>query len=347
MYSKVGLSAGCYLNTEYAINTMAFNWVEGEKLRKTLYPIKHPDIWEYRKTLEGLHWTAQEVNLEKDKTDWDRMTPTQKLFVSGQLAFFASADIIVLSNLVNNFSKEVDCIEAEMVYAAQMDQECIHAEAYALQIEALIDGPEKERLLSAITTMSPVIMMHNWVETWMNAGIPVGERLAAFAAIEGVMFSASFCALQWLREKNLLPGVTTFNSFIARDEGIHTLYACMLINKYLAERPHKNRIKKIFDSLIAVIDIFIDETIPEGLESMNAPLMKTYVRFQADAVLQDMNYPKLWRVENPFSFMDKLALNEVGKVNFFERIVTQYSGITTEGASKFSFDTSLPDDGLD
>lgn len=320
-----------------------FTW-GNEQDRLSLFPIKHPNIWDFRKTIEALHWTAQEVDLTRDRRDWDRMDDDQKLFVKMQLAFFARIDIDVLNNLDENFGDEVDCMEAKMVYAAQKDQECVHAESYSLQIEAVLDGAERESVLNAVTTMPIITKMREWVLKWFNkTEYTIGDRLVAFAAVEGVLFSASFSALQWLRELNLLPGITAFNSFIVRDEGIHTLFTCLLVKSYLTNKPSQDRAHEIFKSVVELLYEFVEESLPVRLIGMNSELMREYVQFQADSVLRQMGYAPLFRVVNPFKFMDKLSLNEVTKTNFFEHRPTQYQNITKASQSSLTLD----DDPLD
>ena len=320
----------------------AFVWAAGEAERVALFPIRHPEVWAYRKTLEALHWSAQEIDLTRDKKDWDtRMTPDQRHFVKMQLAFFATIDIDVLKNLDENFGDEVDCVEARMVYAAQKDQECTHAESYSLQIEAVMSGAEREAVLNAARTMPVIARMRDWVMRWFDRRAHgVGERLVAFAAVEGVLFSASFSALQWLRELNLLPGITDFNSFIVRDEGIHTLFTCHLVRAHLRAKPPQAAAEAIFGEVVAVLDSFVSESLPVRLIGMNDELMAQYVRFQADAVLKRMGYAPLYGVENPFTFMDKLALNEVAKSNFFEVASTQYQNVSRAGQAALGVDDS-------
>lgn len=319
----------------------AFNWEAGEQSRVSLFPIRHYDIWSYRKTLEALHWTAQEIDLTRDQTDWrTKMTKEHQHFIMMQLAFFATIDIDVLKNLDTNFGEEVDCIEARMVYAAQKDQECVHAEGYSLQIEAVIDIDMRDHVFNAVHTMPVIAKMREWALRWCDRGIPVGDRLVAFAAIEGVLFSASFSAIQWLRELNLLPGITDFNSFIVRDEGIHTRFTCLLIRKYLRMKPAQARAWDIFNQVVELLDEFVTESLPVRLIGMNDVLMKQYVRFQADCILIDMGYIPIYRVSNPFKFMDKLTLNEVAKVNFFEHRVTQYQNVSQTGQAKLAIDDS-------
>ena len=320
-------------------NAPDFNWAPGEEGRIALFPIQHPDIWAFRKKMEALHWNAQEVDLTRDKKDWTtRMSDEQRHFVKMQLAFFATIDIDVLSNIDSNFGEEVNCLEARMAYAAQADQECVHAESYSLQIEALLEGAERKAVLNAARTMPIVARMRAWVMRWFDRALDVGERLVAFAAVEGVLFSASFSALQWLRELNLLPGITDFNSFIVRDEGIHTLFTCLLVRRYLATRPPQKRTEAIFGSVVEVLDAFVTEALPVRLIGMNDELMRQYVRFQADCVLVDMGYAPMFLVKNPFNFMHKLSLNEVAKVNFFESRPTQYQNVSRPGQAKLAID---------
>jgi ribonucleoside-diphosphate reductase subunit M2 len=324
----------------------AFRWADGEEGRKALAPILHPDIWAFRKKLQGLHWNAEEVDLTRDKQDWTtRMDADQRHFVKQQLGFFASVDLLVLAGLDAGLGfEEVDCMEASMYYAAQKDQECVHAEAYSLQIEAVMDGDEREAVLNAVRTMPTIARMHAWVQRWFDRSLSIGERLVAFAAVEGVLFSASFSALQWLRELNLLPGITDFNSFIVRDEGVHTLFTCLLVRRYLRERPAQERAAAIFDSVVEVIDDFVTESLPVRLIKMNDDLMKQYVRFQADCVLIEMGYDPVYRVENPFKFMDKVTLNEVTKVNFFEARGTQYQNVSRPGQARLAIDDTPVED---
>lgn len=323
----------------------AFRWQPGERDRVSLLPIRHSDVWAFRKTIEGLHWTPQEVDLTRDKKDWDeRLTADERRFVRLQLAFFARVDIDVLENLDSNFSQEVDCLEAAMVYAAQMDQECTHAESYGLQIEAVMAGAERAETLDAVRNFPVVARMRDWALRWTDRGTDVGERLVAWAFIEGVQFQGPFCALQWLRLKNLLPGVTEYNTFIIRDEGVHTLFTCLLVRKYLARRPDYRRVREIFASGMENVDLLVSESLPVRLIGMNAELMKEHVRHQADRVLVEMGYAPMYNTPTPFAFMDALSLNEVAKVNFFEARPSQYQNVTAAGAARLALDDTPVDD---
>ena len=314
-----------------------FRWdAAAEAARLTLLPVWHDDIWAFRKRLESLHWTAQEVTLAGDAADWARASPEERNFLRLQLGFFASADVWVLQNLGENFAQEIGCLEARAVYAAQADQEVTHSEAYALQIEAVLPGAaEQAEVLEAVRTMPVVGRMRDWVARWSGRDRPLGERLAAFAAVEGVLFSASFAALQWLRERAVYPGITAYNTFIARDENVHTEFACLLVRRHLTEaaRPAAARVAEIFGEAVAVLDEFVAEALPVALIGMNAALMAQYVRYQADHVMGAMGYPAVFGAPNPFPFMDKLAMNDVCKTNFFEHRSSQYQAPVSRNAS--------------
>jgi ribonucleotide reductase beta subunit family protein with ferritin-like domain len=289
--------------------------------------------------MEALNWNAQEVDLSRDQRDWNKMSEDQRHFVKMQLAFFARVDIDVLGNLDGDYGHEINCMEAQFALVAQKNQECVHAESYGLQIEAVMEGAEREAVLNAVSTMPVIAKMRTWVLKHFQSDLPIGERLIAAAATEGVLFSASFSALQWLKELNLLPGITDFNTFIVRDEGIHTQLTCLFIS-YLREQPLQERAAAIFSGVVEILDEFVAESLPVRLIGMNADLMMQYVRFQADCVLMEAGYKPIYRVENPFKFMDKLSLNEVAKTNFFEHRPSQYQNIVKTGQSKLAVDDS-------
>lgn len=317
-----------------------FWWEPEEKERIALFPILHDDLWQYWTLINGLHWTAQKVDLSRDRWDWTaKMNENERRFIKYQLAFFVRIDIDVLDNIDKHFREELECMEVQMFYSAQLHQECVHIESYALQAQAVLDRKELEDVFLAVRNLPVVFMLRSWVMQWFNPRLPIGERLVAFGVVEGVLFSASFASLQWLREKNLLPGITDFNSYIARDEGIHTLFTCLLIKKYLVKKPTPARVKMIFESAIQTVNSFVDESLPVGLTGIDSPAMKTYVRFQADCVLNSMGYRSLYFVKNPFPFMDKLSLNGHTKVNFFEKHNTAYQMPIHDDAGIFALDS--------
>jgi ribonucleoside-diphosphate reductase beta chain len=322
----------------------AFRWAPGERGRRRLLPIKHPDLWALRKVIDGSHWTAQEVDIQQDKKDWSCLAPEARHFVKMQLAFFATVDLDVLDNIEDNFAKEVDCLEAKMFYSGQADQEATHTEAYGLQLEAVLTSEEIDAAFDAAMNLPAIANMRAWIARWIRRDSPLGDRLVAFAAIEGVLFSGSFAALQWLRERNKLPGVTKFNRYIARDEWTHTRFTACLVRSYLVERSDQQRVEDIFGSAIAVVDMFITDSLPVVLIGMNATLMKQYVRYQADRILDLMGYNRMFGDANPFPFMDKMLLDDIAKCNFFETVSTQYQEVVTAGASRLAVDDSVVDE---
>ena len=321
-----------------AARASEFAWHPANEAREgVLYPILHQDIWDLRNSIQGAHWTANEVSLAADARDWKQMAPGWRRAVKYQLAFFATIDVDVLSNIDRKFIEEVDCLEAEFLYAAQADQECVHAESYANQIAALLDGAEREETFRAVRTLPAVGKMRDWVVRWSSAERPIAERLVAFAAVEGVLFCASFCVLQWLREYNILPGVTTYNDFIARDEWTHTQFSCLLVREYVKNKPSESIAHEIMESIGLVIDEFVAETFGQNtLPGISAESLQRYVKFQADSVLSLMGYGPRWHETNPFAFMDKLAMNRGSKTNFFERKVTHYQGVQAPSQAEFA-----------
>lgn len=317
-----------------------FLWAPGEADRLSLHPIRHQDLWDLYKQLEGLHWTAQDVNLAADRADWRSMSDDMKLFVKMQLAFFARVDIDVLDN-IGNLAAEVDCLESQFFFAAQAAQECVHSEAYTLQIEAILEGSEREDTLNAVRTIPIIRRMREWALSWFDRSAhPIELRLVAQAAVEGVLFSSSFAALQWLRSLGRLPGITLFNDYISRDEWRHTHHLCVLVSRYLAAKAPCDAAHAIFTELVDILRDFVREALPVRLIGMNDELMVQYVRFQADCVLHELGYPPLFGDKNPLRFMENLLLNEVSKTNFFEHHNTQYRSLSHSGASALALDDS-------
>jgi ribonucleoside-diphosphate reductase beta chain len=317
-----------------------FRWDEKEAGRLTLFPIRNPKIWAFRKLLERLHWTVEEVDMSKDKKDWEtRLEPGDKHFVKYNLGLFAIFDNLVIENLKENFSKRFNCQEAKAYLAAQENQEWIHAEGYMLQAEGVVGGAELAEVLASVKTMPAVKAVIDWATKYLDPSIPDGEALIAWAFVEGVIFSGAFAGIQWLRERNMLPGVTEFNQFIARDEGIHCLFTCHVVVEELIARAPRAKAHAIANEAVAVASMFVDESLPKPLHNMTAQLMKQYIQFQADCVLVEMRYKPRFDAKNPFEFMDKLSLNELAKANFFERRPSQYQG-AGEGDIQYSIDES-------
>jgi ribonucleotide reductase beta subunit family protein with ferritin-like domain len=319
-----------------------FAWEQDNKEseRLSIRPIIYEDIYGFRDIMEGLHWTAQEVDLSKDLSDWNKLTEGERNLMLHQLAFFVRGDIDIFDNIEMNFSAEMNCLEVKFVYAGQKNQECTHSESYALQIEAVLNSSERKWILNAAKNIPIIYELRQWMLKWFDRKIPIGERLIAFGIVEGVIFSASFAAIQWMRTKNVLHGITASNEFIARDEGVHTLFACLLVKKYLLIKPSQERISEIFYDAIKIIDKFVQLSLPNDLVGMNANLMMQYIRFQSDCVTTGMGYSPIFKVDNPFGFMDALTLNGISKTDFFAKRTTQYQNPTKMGSSKLTIDKS-------
>lgn len=320
-----------------------YRWDKGEEGRITLFPIRNPAIWEYRKKLEGLHWVVEEVDMTQDEDDWNtRMTAEEKHFVKYIIGLFSVFDNLVISNLKSNFAKRFRCMEVEAVLSAQEDQEWVHVEAYMLQAQALFKGRELEEVLAASKTLPAVAAAVAWASKYLDPAIGDGEALVAWAFVEGVIFSGLFAGLQWLRERNLLPGTTLFNTFIARDEGRHCMFSCHLARHELDAR-HRAPVTTahaIAREAAEVTRRFAREALPAPLREMNAELLQAYNLFQANDALALMDYPAAFpTAANPFPFMVKLSLNEVAKTNFFEKRSGAYGGPVAK-AVEFGLNTS-------
>jgi len=294
------------------------------KSRFTLFPIIHKDIWKMYKKAEASFWTAEEIDLSKDKNDWDyKLTPAEKFFIKHILAFFAGADGIVNENLVENFASEVQLSEARCFYGFQIAIENIHSEVYSLLIEKFIDdNSEKKKLFNAIDEIPCIQKKANWALSWFDKKKPFAERIVAFAIVEGVFFSGAFCAIFWLKKRGLMPGLTFSNELISRDEGMHTDFAVLLYSK-LKNKLSKDAIYSIIGDAVKIEKEFINESISCAMIGMNAKLMSQYIEYVADRLIYQLGYPKLFNSENPFDFMQLISIEN--KTNFFEKRVGEYS----------------------
>ncbi|XP_072226860.1 ribonucleoside-diphosphate reductase subunit M2 B [Leuresthes tenuis] len=291
--------------------------------RFVIFPIQHPDIWKMYKQAQASFWTVEEVDLSKDLVDWNSLKAMEKHFISHVLAFFAASDGIVNENLVQRFSQEVQLPEARSFYSFQILIETVHSEMYSLLINTYIRDPkEREYLFNAIQTMPCVQRKADWALQWINdSESTFGERLVAFAAVEGIFFSGSFAAIYWLKKRGLMPGLTFSNELISRDEGLHCNFACLLFS-YLVKKPSEDRVKDIITKAVSIEQEFLTEALPVDLIGMNCCLMKQYIEFVADRLLADLGLAKVYKVENPFDFMESISLE--GKTNFFEKRVGEY-----------------------
>jgi len=291
------------------------------KDRFVILPINYPRIWEMYKKHEASFWTAEEIDLSGDMKDWASLNDGERHFISHVLAFFAASDGIVNENLAVNFMSETQLPGARCFYGFQIMMENIHAETYALLIDSYIKDPqEKHRLFHAIETVPAVKKKAEWALRWIQNG-SFAERLVAFAAVEGIFFSGSFCSIFWLKKRGLMPGLTFSNELISRDEGLHCEFACLLYGMLNHKLSHE-AVAAIVGDAVAIEKEFISDALPVKLIGMNADLMKQYIEFVADRWINELGYPKLFNVSNPFDFMEMISLQ--GKTNFFEKRVGDY-----------------------
>lgn len=290
--------------------------------RFCMFPIQYPQIWEMYKKAEASFWTAEEVDLSQDVRHWDALTANEKHFIKHVLAFFAASDGIVLENLAGRFMKEVQISEARAFYGFQIAIENIHSEMYSLLLETYIkDSAEKNLLFHAIETVPCVETKANWALRWIDGSESFAERIVAFACVEGIFFSGSFCAIFWLKKRGLMPGLTFSNELISRDEGLHCDFACLLYS-LLKMKLSEERVKGIIADAVDIEREFVCDALPCALVGMNGDLMSQYIEFVADRLLNALGYGKLYHVQNPFDWMELISLQ--GKTNFFEKRVGEY-----------------------
>jgi ribonucleoside-diphosphate reductase beta chain len=291
--------------------------------RFVLFPIQHDAIWQMRKQALACFWTAEEIDLAQDMTHWrEQLNDNERYFIKHVLAFFAASDGIVNENLAINFYREVQLPEARSFYATQIQIEDIHSETYSLLIDTYIqDVAEKTELLRAITTLPCVQKKAHWALNWIDNAPSFAHRLVAFAAIEGIFFSGSFCAIYWLKKRGLMPGLTFSNELISRDEGMHCDFACLLYSMLEQKLPLET-LRQIITEAVALEQEFISDALPVSLIGMNAKLMSEYIEFVADRLLNSLGDNKMYNTANPFPFMEMISLQ--GKTNFFEKRVGDY-----------------------
>jgi len=308
--------------------------------RFVIFPIEHQDIWEMYKNQEACIWTAEEIDLSADIDDWrNKLTDNERHFIKNVLAFFAASDGIVNENLAENFVKEVQYSEAKFFYGFQIMMENIHSETYSLLIDTYITDPaEKHMLFNAIETIPAVKKKAEWALKWVESQF-FQERLIAFAAVEGIFFSGSFCSIFWLKKRGLMPGLSFSNELISRDEGMHCDFAVLLHNNHLANKVTEERIKEIILSALEIEKEFITESLPVKLIGMNQDLMKQYLEFVTDRLLVDLGCSKVFNVDNPFDFMANISLQ--GKTNFFEKRVAEYQKAGVLNSSDNAFDLDV------
>ena len=314
------------------------------KNRFVIFPIQHHDIWEWYKKSEASFWTAEEIDLHQDLSDWaNKLNDDERYFIKHILAFFAASDGIVNENLAENFVNEVQYSEAKFFYGFQIMMENIHSETYSLLIDTYVkDEEEKDMLFNAIDRFPAIMEKAEWALKWIESP-SFAERLIAFAAVEGIFFSGSFCSIFWLKKRGLMPGLTFSNELISRDEGVHCDFAVHLHNNHLVKKVPPKRIKEILVNALDIERMFVTESLPVSLIGMNAKLMIQYLEFVTDRLLVELGCKKEFNVSNPFDFMDMISLQ--GKTNFFEKRVSEYqkAGVLNkeEEKDKFSFDADF------
>jgi len=317
--------------------------------RYVLFPIKHAALWSLYKKQVACFWTAEEIQLSKDRADWELLNSNEQHFIKNVLAFFAGSDGIVFENLDTRFLQEVQIPEIKAIYAFQGFMEQVHSETYSLLIDTLVrNSDEKDRLLNAIDTIPCVAKKAQWALRWINDDrSSFATRLVAFACVEGIFFSGSFCAIYWIKQRKIMPGLTFSNELISRDEGMHVETA-VAIYHMLQNKLTEAEIHALISESVAIEEDFIIDSIPCNLIGMNSDLMRQYIKYVADRMLVQLGYSKLFHSENPFEFMEMLSLQ--GKTNFFEKRVSDYSlaklsnSIHSNGTSNEATDFKIDDD---
>jgi ribonucleoside-diphosphate reductase subunit M2 len=292
--------------------------------RYVMFPIKHDDVWQMYKRQVDCFWRAEEVDLSKDMNDWNKLNNDEQQFIKMVLAFFAASDGLVLENLAGRFMGDVQLSEARAFYGFQIAMENIHSEMYSLLIDTYIqDSSEKNKLFEATQNYPCIAKKANWAKKWIgDESSSFAARLVAFAAIEGIFFSASFASIYWIKKRGLMPGLTLSNEFISRDEALHTEFAILLYSK-LQTKLSKKRIYEIIQEAVEIEKEFITEAIPCRMIGMNSKLMTQYIEYVADRLVLQLGYDKIYHVQNPFDFMELISMES--KVNFFERTNSEYA----------------------
>jgi ribonucleoside-diphosphate reductase beta chain len=318
--------------------------LKSEENRLTIFPIKYPNIWKIYQDSFSTFWAPEEIDLNQDTKDWDKLTDNERHFIKNIISFFSSSDTIVNINLSERFIKEIQPLEAKFVYSFQEMMENIHSHMYSLLIDTYIKDPiEKDRAFNAIEYNPTIKKKADWCFKWINdQDSPFQQRLIAFAIVEGVFFSGAFCSIFWISERNKMPGLCASNSLISRDESLHVEFAVLLYSM-IVNRVDKNVVYDMFRDAVAIEQDFIINSIPCNLIGMNSDLMSQYIEYVADRLLVQLGYEKLFNSKNPFGFMDRISIET--KSNFFETRVTEYSkaniGVNQEDIFNFSKDADF------
>lgn len=306
------------------------------QIRTQLFPIRYPELWKARQDHKASFWTAEELDLRSDMTDWEKMTSEERHYISTVLAFFGISDFIVTEHLETDFVSRITIPEAQMFYQLQTFMESEHTLTYALLLETYItDAQERSRLLNGVKTIPTIGKKVAWCKKWMDQGDFV-QRLVAFSMVEGVFFSGSFCSIFWLKKRGLMPGLTLSNQLIARDEGMHRDFACLLYRKYILNKLPVTDLYAMLDEAIQIEKEFVCECLPVRLIGMNQDLMCQYIDYVAEHLLLNLTGVQRKHVENPFDWMVYISLEN--KTNFFEHRPTEYSKAGSESTISFHDD---------
>jgi len=308
--------------------------------RFVLFPIKYDSIYALYKKAESSFWTVNEIDLSKDLNDWEKLMPQEQNFIKNVIGFFAGSDGIIMENLAVRFLKEIEIPEVRAFYSYQIFNEQIHSETYSLLIDTYIkDENEKKLIFNSIDSNPCIAKKADWARKWIdNTEVSFATRLLAFAIVEGVFFSGSFCAIYWIKKRGLMPGLTFSNELISKDEGMHCEFACLLYNDFIKNKLDEETVHQIFEEAVEIEKEFITESISCNMIGMNAELMKQYIEFVSDRLLSQLGYGKIWNSDNPFDFMELISLRP--KSNFFEVRVGEYAKSTIAAESSTNFDFS-------
>jgi ribonucleoside-diphosphate reductase subunit M2 len=309
--------------------------------RFVMFPIVHQDIWQMYQKQVDCFWRPEEIDLSKDLTHWDALHSDEQMFISMILAFFAASDGIVLENLAQRFMSDVQVSEARAFYGFQIAMENIHSHTYSNIIETYIrDKEEKHKLFNAISNFPCIKKKSDWAQKWIHDNrSSFATRLVAFACVEGIFFSGAFCSIFWIKKRGLLPGLTFSNELISRDEALHCEFAVLLYSKLL-KKMDKSRIHEIIKEAVEIETEFICEALPCKLIGMNSVLMTQYIQFVADRLSVQLGYKKIYKVSNPFDWMELISLE--GKTNMFERKIGEYALANKSNSDiAFNFDTEF------
>lgn len=319
-----------------------------DRARAAIFPIRDAKMWEFRKTIERLHWLPQEVPFDSDRRDFDLLPADDRRLIESTLGFFGAADELVMEGIDEVIAGLLREKEGQFYLRAQADQECAHSEAYSIQIQEFVADPAaRQRLFDAVRTKPGVGRMADWVRWWIAAEHPAADVFTAMAFLEGVLFSSFFATIQHYKAGNKFRGMTAFNEFIARDEGVHTLFWCFVVRERLRRRPDPAAVAAIAAATVALSDEFYAEEFPVPVVGLNAALLGEYTRFVADTVLAQLGAPPAYGPagrENPLKYMVALEFNQVAKTNFFEASVSQYQGIGRADGLRFAINDSPLED---